>query len=238
MQAQSLFLPVMGFLTQAFSQILNQMNAGQGEQDPAFVEIDEINKDFTDEELKNPKNFYRDREVFFIKLESGLNILGFLSDISGTSGRLRMAIGTMQILLFGGSGIFHLIMARFKEEGEEKDYYNRFAKYEYKLMEHGFANLVRGAVENVVPVGNWILLLHALSGDRQRYENEGDLFSRGSLIYSVVPILGKKKRRVVAQAQAVEPPPPVAQMPIAEPEAEVMVQEMILDDDGLDPDLR
>ena len=91
-----------------------------------------------------PNIYYRNVEYIFIRCESGLNILGFVPDISGTTGKLRVVLGVVQVVVFLPQGAFHWVRANFETDKGKKEYYTIYANYEFNLVQHGIGNFIRG----------------------------------------------------------------------------------------------
>lgn len=199
---------IIGALMPAISQvgnvlsqfIANQVNDGNAGVVPVYEELFPKFKD--DEQIASAQNYYRDKEIKLMKVESGLNILGFLSDFSGTTGKLRAMLGVGQIVYFGIAFLNHT----YRNKNEE------YAEYEFHLIEHGCGNVLRGLIETITPLGNWVLILYSLAGERMKYGCE-EKFEM-TMISAVVPILYRKRVKLEPGDPRYVPPVLVNQQPI------------------------
>ena len=127
-------------------------------------ELEKVSLPFEEcsEDDSDPSLAYRNLEILFVKFESCANVLGFITTTSPISGSLRLIVGLIQTIVFTLLGSFHWLANSFL-----------YANYEFNLVSHGLANILRGGVEVMGPIGNWLAILYSLDGKRYQYHFEG-----------------------------------------------------------------
>ena len=119
-----------------------------------------------------PEIYYRSVEVIFTKIEGVATLVGFIPEASFVSGAVRTVMGLVEAISFAVLAAFHWIRSQITDSPTLRDNFKLYASYEADLIYHGLGNIVRGIVEMLPPIGNWISIGYSLAGERMQYQFE------------------------------------------------------------------